>query len=217
MRLQFDDGGLIVTKNAKIITHSATPRGKKAVMTALVEAATDLFAAKGPAQVSVREIADKAGVNHGLVHRHFGSKEGLLKAVMEGLSARMAADTAKALALDSEAALRVGMFKSLTNNEDYLKILARSLLDGKALEDIQDRFPIIEGLIDFAAKRKETGQMGEGSDPRAVVAFQVASVMGWLTFERYLLASTGLDKDGIENSREAFLELARKAATSLDK
>lgn len=57
--------------------------GKKAVMAALIEAAADLFAEKPPGRVSIREIAEHAGVNHGLIHRHFGSKHGLIKSVTE--------------------------------------------------------------------------------------------------------------------------------------
>lgn len=197
--------------------HSKAPRGKQAVMAALIDAAAGLFAAKGPAQVSVREIADKAGVNHGLVHRHFGSKEGLLRAVMQGLSSQMGQDTAKALSSDDEKALRLGMFRSLTSNEIYVKILARSLLDGKPLEDIQERFPIIDSLVEYATKQKADGRLAKDLDPKAVIAYQVASVMGWLTFERYLTASTGLDEAGTEKSRAAFLNLAAKAASAFEK
>lgn len=46
-------------------------------------AAADLFAQKGPAKVSLREIAAKAGVSYGLIHRFYRTKENLLVAVME--------------------------------------------------------------------------------------------------------------------------------------
>ncbi len=38
-------------------------------------AAADLFSQKGFDKVSVREISDAAGVSHGLIRHHFGSKE----------------------------------------------------------------------------------------------------------------------------------------------
>ncbi|WP_131725063.1 helix-turn-helix domain-containing protein, partial [Mycobacteroides abscessus] len=47
---------------------------------------------KGPAATSIREVATRAGVNHGLVHRHFGSKRQLLAATLQHL-----ADTAAAV------------------------------------------------------------------------------------------------------------------------
>src|SRR5690349_5044299 len=61
------------------------PRGRDAVKPAILDAAAELFAARGPRAVSVRDIASHAGVNHGLVHRHFGSKEAVLRAVLTSL------------------------------------------------------------------------------------------------------------------------------------
>src|SRR5258708_39978720 len=62
---------------------SPRPRGREAVMTAVLDAAMALFAAHGPASVSVRDIAAAARVNHALVHRHFGSKQEVLRAVLD--------------------------------------------------------------------------------------------------------------------------------------
>jgi len=45
----------------------------------LIRAAQLLFARYGFAATSVKQIADKAGVNVSLVSYHFGGKEGLLK------------------------------------------------------------------------------------------------------------------------------------------
>ena len=46
----------------------------------LLAAAGDLLVDVGPHGATVREIARRAGVNHGLVHHYFGSKEQLLRA-----------------------------------------------------------------------------------------------------------------------------------------
>jgi AcrR family transcriptional regulator len=50
---------------------------------ALIEAASTLFAERGYHDSSVAEIGALAGVSRGLVNHHFGSKENLLKAVIE--------------------------------------------------------------------------------------------------------------------------------------
>ena len=60
----------------------------------LLESASELFAARGPSRVTVREIAESAGVNHGQVHHYFGSKDGLLRAVLDGLARRTADELA---------------------------------------------------------------------------------------------------------------------------
>ena len=62
------------------------PLGRDAVVAAVLAAAAELFAEKGPAATSVRDIAARSGVNHGLVYRHFGAKEQLVGAVLDYLS-----------------------------------------------------------------------------------------------------------------------------------
>src|SRR5437764_10365924 len=61
------------------------PAGRDEVGPAVLEAATDLFAERGPAATSIRDIAARSKVNHGLVFRHFGAKEQLVGAVLDHL------------------------------------------------------------------------------------------------------------------------------------
>ena len=51
----------------------------------IMEAAVDLFASQGYAATSVREIADRVGVNPAMIHYYFGNKEALLHAALEHL------------------------------------------------------------------------------------------------------------------------------------
>jgi AcrR family transcriptional regulator len=52
---------------------------------ALLHAAIALFAEHGPASVTVRNVADRAGINVALIYRHFGSKDALpAEAIDEG-------------------------------------------------------------------------------------------------------------------------------------
>lgn len=55
----------------------------EATKKALIMAAGELFAEYGIDAVTTRAIAEKAGENTGIIHYHFGSKEGLLDAVMD--------------------------------------------------------------------------------------------------------------------------------------
>lgn len=58
----------------------------ESVRTRLLEAATGLFARKGYAATTVREIVDAAGVTKPVLYYYFGSKEGIFLALMtEGL------------------------------------------------------------------------------------------------------------------------------------
>lgn len=49
----------------------------------LIEAATPLFAARGYAAVSIRDVAKTAGLNSALINYHFGGKEGLYLEVLK--------------------------------------------------------------------------------------------------------------------------------------
>ncbi len=55
------------------------PRGPDEVVAAVVAAAVDELATGGIAGVTVRQIAARAGVNPGLVHRYIGSKVDLVR------------------------------------------------------------------------------------------------------------------------------------------
>ena len=56
----------------------------------IVLVATDLFAERGYVGTTIAQIADAAGVSRALLFFHFGSKEGLLKAVLEEARAEIA-------------------------------------------------------------------------------------------------------------------------------
>src|SRR4051794_15842321 len=67
------------------------PVGRAEVVAAVLEAAADLFAERGPAATSIRDIAARSRVNHGLIHRHFGSKHSVVAAVLDHLGQHLAA------------------------------------------------------------------------------------------------------------------------------
>ncbi|MCC6271418.1 MAG: helix-turn-helix transcriptional regulator, partial [Microbacteriaceae bacterium] len=57
------------------------PIGRDAVRAAILAAASRRFAQHGR-KASLRDIAADAGVNLGLIHRHFGNKDDLLRAAL---------------------------------------------------------------------------------------------------------------------------------------
>jgi len=71
---------------------------------ALARAATRLFSTRGYAAVGVQEIAEAAGVTKPTLYHHFGSKVGLLQAVLGEEFAAMAARVATAAVYRGELA-----------------------------------------------------------------------------------------------------------------
>ncbi|MFI2363354.1 TetR family transcriptional regulator [Promicromonospora sp. NPDC019610] len=57
------------------------PEGRR---TAIIEAARQTFTERGYARATLREVARRAGVTHGLITRHFSSKERLFLAAVPG-------------------------------------------------------------------------------------------------------------------------------------
>src|ERR1700761_3916201 len=146
------------------VTTTAKPMGKDEVIAAVMQAASELFAEKGPAATSIREVAARAGVNHGLLHRHFGSKHQLLAATLQHLA-------------DSAAALREsGAPPEQTEaaSELQARVMVRSTLDGFAVEELQQRFPGMEAFLDVV----RTGHSDDRT-ARLLAAHGMALQIGW--------------------------------------
>jgi len=64
----------------------------------ILDAAEKLFAKQGVEATSVREIGALAGTSHGVLHYHFGSREAVLKAILERRMPPLMAERMKLLA-----------------------------------------------------------------------------------------------------------------------
>ena len=89
-----------------------TPRSGEAIGTAggrerLLEAAMRLFASKGYAATSVRDIVGAAGVTAPSLYHHFGNKEGLFLAIIRAGQSRFDAAQQEVLAAGGSAAVRI--------------------------------------------------------------------------------------------------------------
>lgn len=108
---------------------SDRPTGREAVRRAVLGTARRVFAARGP-RASLREVAEAAGVNLGLIHRHVGNKDELLAAVLEAGRSHGAARIDGVN--DAGAALRT-MLLGATANPDFSRLLVWLSLDPGAV------------------------------------------------------------------------------------
>ena len=184
-------------------------QGRDAVRAALLDAAAALFSARGPASVSVRDIAAQAGVNHGLVHRHFGSKQALVAGVLERGAREIAALVAGS---EWKAGALGAVFSAAAARDAYWRLLARALLDGARPHELQHDFPTGRLLVETFRERRRSGTLAAEFDPKLVAAGTMALGLGWLLFEPFVFAATGLD----EGERDAVrLDLIRALVTLL--
>ncbi|MCX4094746.1 helix-turn-helix domain-containing protein [Nocardia sp. alder85J] len=152
------------------------PVGREAVAAAVLTHAADLFAERGPAATSIRDIADRAGVNHGLVFRHFGTKDHLVGEVLDHLGAESGA-----------LAAAEGFSVTDARFARHLRVLARCILDGYPVEQLQQRFPVMRQLLD-----RTRAEHADDRTAALAVAHAAAFGLGWQLFEPFLRASTGL-------------------------
>jgi TetR/AcrR family transcriptional regulator, repressor for neighboring sulfatase len=148
------------------------------VVAAVLKSAADLFAERGPTATSIRDIAAHSSVNHGLIHRHFGTKDKLVGAVLDYLGQHLAE-----LLAEKADGSKIGAAV-----ERQLRVIARVSLDGYAIGELQSRFPTMEILLDAARARHSTEL-----DARLAAAHTIALQLSWCLFGDFLRASTGLD------------------------
>ena len=122
----------------------APPSARERDTTAIVDAAIELFADRGPSGVSLREVAARAGVNYGLIHQYIGNKDDLLRLVMRRVSEATAAQFATAASPGDALAQTIAAGTSAT---PYLRMLARTLLDGHDPAELLGRSPALSELI----------------------------------------------------------------------
>ncbi len=163
------------------------PSGRDEVRAAVIEAAARRFAAQGP-DASLRDIADDAGVNLGLIHRHLGNKDDLIRAVLAAEIARGAGTIEEAD--DAAAALR-RLFQGAVTDGRYVRIVAWLLLRDPSGFRHQDRFPGMEALRALAAGADHPAPDDE-RDTELMIA--MAAIFGWTVFGPQLRAAFGYER-----------------------
>jgi len=193
------------------MTTSASPRGREAIRLAVLNAAAGLFATQGPEATSTRQIAAAAGVNRGLLHRHFGSKDQLVAAVVADGAQRFAREL-EGSAADDLSSLVDASFAAGDSARETVQVLVRAILDGVDI----DTEVIRTGLVERAATQMQQGAGGDSdTDPLLAAALLVASLLGWQLFAPVLLDALDLPADRERAEREMShmaRELARRSA-----
>lgn len=160
----------------------------------ILQAAEELLSERTPSEVSVRDVAERAGVQHSVVHRHFETKDRLLAEVVK----RTAASYAEAIATsDDPAEGFIAGMDYMADHRPAFTALARTVASQEVRDDV-DRFP---GFA-IHMQRLAPGPAGRGPlgappadgtvDPRALGAALMALTSGWAMLEDWWLASAGL-------------------------
>jgi AcrR family transcriptional regulator len=140
--------------------------------------------------ISVRDVATAAGVNHGLVHRYFGSKASLVEAAVEQLSAELHRGS------PDRTGMSAATFAYLRARPEVAQMVARACLDGPAellahAAPPRARLDEIVGPIAVALDRAGAGDL----DPYLLNALASAALLGWFAFQPLLQKGFGLPRN----------------------
>ena len=171
------------------------------VRSAVLTATSELVAERGPDGFSVREIAARAGVNHALVHRHFGTKADVLEQMLAAdAEAVVAAVVESGLPTSGQAGAEVvaELLDLLADRPSYWRTLVHAVLDSPEAALARHR------VDDRALLRPLARQRPEGDADQAVpTSVAGMTVLGWLIFGRFMTDATGADP---EETRRAVAE-----------
>jgi TetR/AcrR family transcriptional regulator, repressor for neighboring sulfatase len=168
--------------------------GRDATTAAILDAAEKLFHERDYEAVTVRDIAEHAGVSHALVHQYAGSKEELFRAVLARSDGSMVSGVPADLDLLEAASLilRRGLEPQARN---YSRLLMRTALSGVPYDQTQ-RFAAVEQLIELAEQHAAAASPRELAekdlDPRLVAACVGSLYLGWVSGESWLRPAWGL-------------------------
>ena len=167
----------------------AKPYGREQVIESVIDATLSLWSAKGPAEVSLRAIAARAGVNYGLVYRHFRTKEAVIRAAMDRVVARslMYTDDCTDLtdAVDSVLPRSTGA---------HARLLAWAILQYFVDDILPAEDPFLQRLRDLA----KSGLPDDAADADTAAKVKAGSLLamlyGWRLFEPYLVRGLQLEQ-----------------------
>jgi TetR/AcrR family transcriptional regulator, repressor for neighboring sulfatase len=177
-------------------------RGREASTEAILGAAEELFYDRGFDDVTVRDIAEQAGVSHALVHQYAGSKEEIFRAVLARNDGLMVAGATDNLGLLESAGLMLRRGLEPPGRE-YLQLLMKTALSGVPYDQTTGRFTEVDRLVELAARQAAVASPAERAekdlDPRLVGACVGSLLLGWVAGESWLRPAWGLkDLDDAE-------------------
>ena len=164
----------------------------------LVAAARELLGETTPADVTVRTIAGRAGLQHSLITRYFGSRDALLGVAVGEILAEVGQAMADAADLDGAVATGLDRFRA---SPGLTRAVGTLVTQGVTPTDA--RFPIVEAL--------DAHLRAAGADPvraRDTAVAVIVVVFGWSAAEPWWSRMTLTPDDG-DAAREVLEQAVR--------
>jgi AcrR family transcriptional regulator len=179
------------------------------VVKAVLEAARHLIAERGPSSVSLREIANAAGVNNGLLYQYLGTKDQLVAEVYRRGIEKTATRLAKAASLDEA----IEMLLHGSDDAD-VRLMAWAALDPGTSFEPEPSLDILARFV-ASADRDRDSQADSVSVEHRITAGLIAMVFtASRVFNDVACSAAGLTGADAEQFDAAAIRLIHRIARS---
>ena len=158
-------------------------KGRKNVEKKLINSAAELVGSIGPNQLSIRDIADHAGVNHAQIHHYFGGKQGLLESTYR----QLAFEHMEQLERRNVNPDNLGEEPLSDITDNYFRAIIRAVLDDKMdLVRIQVDAGYSMSRKTLAELTRLSGLKKPTAEIKAAVALVMALEFGFASMKDYI-------------------------------
>jgi AcrR family transcriptional regulator len=154
----------------------------------IIDAAMHIFAQKGFARATNKDIAREAGITPGLIYHYFESKEALLKAIIEGRSPLRLINTLppQALTLPPEVFLRFMVMQvlSIIEEENFIQLirvfLPEVVYNQNTGSTISNALQQMLGFLEsYLQAKMDAGELRK-TDPSLLPQLLIGSIMAFV-------------------------------------
>ncbi len=193
-------------------TAKPPPQGRDEVKKAILDATEKLLLKRSPSEVSIREIAGAAKVKHPQIYRHFGSKNALIMAVHSRKLNKVRHALTKVDKLEGNVRT---LFETYRKDRWRQIALARAMVDGVDPHLLQSQFPVMHRLVELIKARISASEKPPAFDAEVLAAAMGGMAMGWVLFEPFLVAATGLEDRSKDELTDIAIELLEEFVRKL--
>lgn len=184
-------------------------RDKGTTADAILVAAGELFATRGPSQVSLREVAERAGVNYGLIHHYFGTKEGLLIELM-----RLYTTYGRTFVNPDASESTAQLFDAESGR--FAEIFTSMVLDGADPRKVFGETATMEAYTESVeALWRRQGDPAEAPfEAKVVAGFVMFNILVWDLYAPYIRVLASLEDRELPELRDEVLALLQHLLTA---
>jgi TetR/AcrR family transcriptional regulator, regulator of biofilm formation and stress response len=175
---------------------------------ALLAAAVRVVATKGLRHLTYRAVAQEAGVTHGLVTHHFGSRDALIESALQYSLDRSVPGMTTDPGSGRIEALFEGLARLVADDPDTQAFQYELVLESRRRADLQ---PAVKALYDSyrRALREEFAHSGIGPDESLV--HLVFAALDGLVFQQVCSVNSTTTEDALARLREIIMLLKERS------